>query len=208
MDESIEEFGPALGRTIKVLRVDRGIERKDLARAADISYSYLTEIENGVKPPSTTVFGRIAEALGVRSSDLLAGAEDRVAEDRMAEGAGFDASAGGPSGVYGGQLPMPAAPEAPAFMRLDARLEQASGQRDVRRKEAHRQETRSSWFSRSARAGAPRELFDQEPVPTRPPTQAERAFRRAARQELVELLDLLETEDVERVLDLVRRFVR
>ena len=58
-------FVEALGRTIKVLRTDLGIDRRTLAQEAGISYSYLTEIENGNKPPSSSVLGPIASALGM-----------------------------------------------------------------------------------------------------------------------------------------------
>ena len=68
----------ALGRTIKVLRTDQGIGRRDLAERAGISYSYLTEIENGRKTPSNSVLGPIADALRVRLHELIADAEDRL----------------------------------------------------------------------------------------------------------------------------------
>ena len=71
-------FGEALGRTIKVLRTDQGLERRDLAERAGISYSYITEIENGNKPPSSSVLNPIAEALGVRMSELIHLAEGRM----------------------------------------------------------------------------------------------------------------------------------
>jgi len=70
-------FAQALGRTIKVIRTDLGIERRALAEAAGISYSYLTEIENGNKPPSSSVLAPIARALGVRMHQLIEAAEDR-----------------------------------------------------------------------------------------------------------------------------------
>ena len=68
----------ALGRSIKVLRADRGLGRRQLADMAGISYSYLTEIENGNKPASNTVLGPIADALGVRLHELIADAENRA----------------------------------------------------------------------------------------------------------------------------------
>ena len=71
-------FGAALGRTIKVLRTDLGIERRELAERAGISYSYITEIENGNKPPSATVLNPIAAALGKRMSELIRAAETRM----------------------------------------------------------------------------------------------------------------------------------
>ena len=79
-DESkyAERFSKALGRTIKVRRTDLGIGRRELADQAGISYSYLTEIENGNKPPSPSVLGPIAEALGLRMSQLTQASETRM----------------------------------------------------------------------------------------------------------------------------------
>lgn len=70
-------FPQALGRTIKVVRTDLGIERRALAEAAGISYSYLTQIENGHKPPSSSVLARIARPLGMRTHQLMEAAENR-----------------------------------------------------------------------------------------------------------------------------------
>jgi transcriptional regulator with XRE-family HTH domain len=71
------EFYAALGRTIQVLRTDQGLDRKDLADRAGISYSYLAAIENGKKPPSSRVLFDIAGALGLHSHELLASVETR-----------------------------------------------------------------------------------------------------------------------------------
>ena len=73
-----ERLAEALGHTIKVLRTDQQLGRRDLAEKAKISYSYITMIENGDKPPSPSVLGPIAQALGMRMTDLLAIAEERM----------------------------------------------------------------------------------------------------------------------------------
>ena len=65
------------GHTIKVARTDLGIERAELAERAGISYSYLAAIENGQKQPSSHVLLALAEALGLRSHELLESAENR-----------------------------------------------------------------------------------------------------------------------------------
>jgi transcriptional regulator with XRE-family HTH domain len=72
-----EGFYDALGRTIKVARADLGIERAELAERAGISYSYLAAIENGQKQPSSQVLLALAEALGLRSHELLESTEIR-----------------------------------------------------------------------------------------------------------------------------------
>ena len=81
-------FASALGRTIKVVRTDREMGRKDLAEKVGISYSYLTEIENGNKPPSNSVLTVIADVLGLTLGELIATAEDRMAS--QAQGAMFE----------------------------------------------------------------------------------------------------------------------
>jgi transcriptional regulator with XRE-family HTH domain len=74
-------FPTALGRTIRVLRTDAGLDRRMLADQSTISYSYLAAIEAGHRMPSAAVLHRIAAALGLRSHELLAAAERRF--DRL-----------------------------------------------------------------------------------------------------------------------------
>lgn len=71
------DFAGALGHTIKVLRTDRGVERKDLADRAGISYSHLASIEAGQKQPSPQVLSAIAEALGIAAHELLESVDRR-----------------------------------------------------------------------------------------------------------------------------------
>ena len=54
-------FYDALGRAIKVARADRGLERKELAEMADVSYPYLADIESGRGRPTSTVLLAIAK---------------------------------------------------------------------------------------------------------------------------------------------------
>ena len=57
---------------IRVFREHRGLGVRQLAGAAGVSSSYLSEIESGVKPGSFECMRRLAVALDV-SMDLLAG---------------------------------------------------------------------------------------------------------------------------------------
>ena len=68
-DEGVLAEG--LGRAIKVLRTGQDLSRKDLANRAGLSYSYLAEIENGVKSPSSRALAAIAEGLGFPLHELL-----------------------------------------------------------------------------------------------------------------------------------------
>lgn len=71
-----------LGRAIASLRVERGMGRKHLVAAAGISYPYLAEIEKGFKLPSHIMLEKLASALNVSPSDLMARAE-RIAADPL-----------------------------------------------------------------------------------------------------------------------------
>jgi transcriptional regulator with XRE-family HTH domain len=73
------DFYAALGRAIKVTRTEQGIERKELARLSGLSYPYLSEIEKGKKRASTEALIPIAQALGLRQSELLDRAERLLA---------------------------------------------------------------------------------------------------------------------------------
>ena len=70
-----KDFYAALGRAIKVTRTEQGLERKELARLAGLSYPYVSEIEKGKKRASTEAMRPIARALGLRQSELFERAE-------------------------------------------------------------------------------------------------------------------------------------
>lgn len=72
-----KSFGP----TVKRLRLEKGMSQKELAKAVNIDFGYLSNIERGkVNPPSRKVVSRIAEELGVDKDELLVLA-DRVPSD-------------------------------------------------------------------------------------------------------------------------------
>jgi transcriptional regulator with XRE-family HTH domain len=69
------EFYEGLGRAIKVARTAMGLERKELAEAAGVSYAYLSDIETGRGRPGSRSFLSIAQALGRSPSELMREAE-------------------------------------------------------------------------------------------------------------------------------------
>lgn len=74
------QLAAAMGRAIQVVRTDRGWSRKDLAERTGLSYSFLSEIENGVKTPSSRTLIAIADALDIAPGALLHDAERRLVE--------------------------------------------------------------------------------------------------------------------------------
>jgi transcriptional regulator with XRE-family HTH domain len=80
------QMAAAIGRAIQVVRTDRGWSRKEFAARTGLSYSYLSEIENGVKQPSSRTYAVIADALDVAPGALLYDAERRLTESDSGSG--------------------------------------------------------------------------------------------------------------------------
>jgi transcriptional regulator with XRE-family HTH domain len=134
------ELATAIGHTIRVLRTDQGLSRGDLAKRAGISYSYLSAIENGTKPPSTKIQMVLAKALGVRVHELLEMAESRTGAEAAVAGPRWRAMLAGTAPMermvasraasprettlYGADSPTPATRRDAAYLRPRAELTQ------------------------------------------------------------------------------------
>ena len=84
--ESDGVFLAAVGRVMRDRRVQQGMARRELSRAADVSERYLAQLETGEGNASIVLLRRVATALGTRIGDLLdAGsvAAERRAIDRL-----------------------------------------------------------------------------------------------------------------------------
>ena len=71
-----------LGRRVREAREQRGMARKVLSRAANVSERYLAQLEAGEGNASVVLLRRVASALGLRVTDLLDPGSD-VAEQRL-----------------------------------------------------------------------------------------------------------------------------
>lgn len=72
----------ALGRAVRDLRVGRGISQEDLAHLSGMHRTYLGGIERGERNVSYANLKRLARALDVPASQLLARAEQHEASPR------------------------------------------------------------------------------------------------------------------------------
>lgn len=75
MSELVHHFGIA----VRHLREDRGWSQELLAEKADLNRSYLGEVERGRVMPSLATAGKLATALDIPLSGLLAHCEQRAA---------------------------------------------------------------------------------------------------------------------------------
>jgi transcriptional regulator with XRE-family HTH domain len=71
LSEKFPERTLNYGSAVQRLRQERGMTSEALARAAEVSPSYLSEVERGLKRPSTDVLAKLARACGMRPSQLL-----------------------------------------------------------------------------------------------------------------------------------------
>lgn len=56
---------------LRRLRHEKGLSQDDLAYEAEVSRSYLSQLEKGTFYASLKIIGRLAEALDVEPADLL-----------------------------------------------------------------------------------------------------------------------------------------
>ena len=66
-----QEIKATLGKNIKFIRSHRQYSQALLAEKADISITFLSNIERGLKFPKPAVLGKIAESLGVEVNELF-----------------------------------------------------------------------------------------------------------------------------------------
>ena len=73
MDSDEEEFDrTALGEFIRSQRLLAQLSQRELARLADLSNPYVSQLERGHHDPSIRVLRAIAEALNIRADTILA----------------------------------------------------------------------------------------------------------------------------------------
>lgn len=76
MDKKIILFGEVIGQ----LRRNRGISQEDLAERAGVHRTYISQLERGLKSPTLVVLMKLATALGMKASEILAQLEHELNE--------------------------------------------------------------------------------------------------------------------------------
>ena len=78
------KFREALGEVVREQRLANGLQLRDVSDKGHLSYSFLSEVERGLKECSSVVISNIANGLGIETYDLIIEAGYRMAGDRLA----------------------------------------------------------------------------------------------------------------------------
>ena len=71
----------AFGRAIRALRQERGLSQERLGELSKLHRNYIGGVERGELNPTLRTIRRLADALGLRTSELLARAEQETSLD-------------------------------------------------------------------------------------------------------------------------------
>lgn len=80
-DDKTQMLGATLGIVIKQLRNNRGLTQDDLGVAVEVDRKHIGRIENGEKIPSLILLIAIAEALKIKTSEILQKCESDTSND-------------------------------------------------------------------------------------------------------------------------------
>lgn len=72
-----------VGKVIQQFREDKGVSQEVLSGLAGIGRTHLSSIERGVRRPTLETFFRIAEALQIKPSTMMAEIENRIESDNF-----------------------------------------------------------------------------------------------------------------------------
>jgi transcriptional regulator with XRE-family HTH domain len=67
----VDDLRKAFGQRVRTLREARDLTQEALAERGEFHWTYVSEIERGLRGPSLDVIGRLATALDVTPSELF-----------------------------------------------------------------------------------------------------------------------------------------
>jgi len=82
-----------VGDQLREIRQSRGETLRDVAKTARVSPQYLSEIERGLKEPSSEILAAVGESLETTLLDLTVGVAERLLESRSASKGAFTLAA-------------------------------------------------------------------------------------------------------------------
>jgi transcriptional regulator with XRE-family HTH domain len=71
----VDDLRRRLGAAVRQLRQEQGLTQDELAEAAELHMTYISDLERGARSPGLTIQQRLAGALGVKVWQLFKLAE-------------------------------------------------------------------------------------------------------------------------------------
>jgi transcriptional regulator with XRE-family HTH domain len=67
----IEQISTVFGQVLREQRISRQLSQEDLALAADVDRTFVSQMERGIRQPTITTLMKLAGALGIQPSTLV-----------------------------------------------------------------------------------------------------------------------------------------
>ena len=73
-----DQISSTFGQVLREQRTVRGLSQEDLALNADVDRTFVSQMERGIRQPTITTIMKLAEALGIQASVLVARMERQL----------------------------------------------------------------------------------------------------------------------------------
>ncbi len=67
----VEQISTVFGQVLREQRISRDLSQEELALAADVDRTFVSQMERGIRQPTITTLIKLASALGIQPSTLI-----------------------------------------------------------------------------------------------------------------------------------------
>jgi transcriptional regulator with XRE-family HTH domain len=67
----VEQISTIFGQVLREQRISRDLSQEELALAADVDRTFVSQMERGIRQPTITTLMKLAGALGIQPSTLV-----------------------------------------------------------------------------------------------------------------------------------------
>ncbi len=67
----VEQISTVFGQVLREQRISRELSQEELALAADVDRTFVSQMERGIRQPTITTLMKLAGALGIQPSTLI-----------------------------------------------------------------------------------------------------------------------------------------
>ena len=67
----VDQISTVFGQVLREQRISRELSQEELALAADVDRTFVSQMERGIRQPTITTLMKLASALGIQPSTLV-----------------------------------------------------------------------------------------------------------------------------------------